>query len=70
MSAEGIKAGRAYIELGLKDRLSAGLKAAKERLGAWAQGLALLGTGVTGFGPLHARRGMAKVGQVADSVWQ
>jgi hypothetical protein len=49
MSTDGVKAGRAYVELSTKDKLSAGLKRAKERLAAWAKGLALIGGGITAF---------------------
>jgi hypothetical protein len=41
MSADGVKAGRAYVELSVKDRLTQGLTEAKERLTSWANGLAL-----------------------------
>lgn len=48
MSTDGIKAGRAYVELSLKDKVGQGLKRAKERLAAWGKGLALVGAGITG----------------------
>lgn len=41
MSADGVKAGKAYVELSVKDRLTQGLTEAKERLTSWANGLAL-----------------------------
>jgi hypothetical protein len=46
MSADGVKAGRAYVELSVKDRLTKGLAQAKERLAGWAKGLALTGTAI------------------------
>lgn len=49
MSADGVKAGRAYVELSVKDKIGQGLKRAKERLAAWGQGLAAVGTGVSAF---------------------
>lgn len=49
MSSDGVKAGRAYVELSVKDKISGGLKRAKERLAAWGEGLAAVGTGVSAF---------------------
>lgn len=46
MSTDGVKAGRAYVELSVKDRLTQGLTRAKERLAGWAKGLALTGTAI------------------------
>lgn len=71
MSAEGIEAGRAYVELGVKDRLSAWLEAAKERLANWARGLTLLGAKTTGLAtsvlapPVGGVRHFADVGKPA-----
>jgi hypothetical protein len=48
MSTDGVKAGRAYVELSVKDRLTRGLTAAKERLAGWAKGLALTGAALQG----------------------
>lgn len=48
MSTDGVKAGRAYVELSVKDRLTKGLARAKERLAGWAQGLALTGGAIQG----------------------
>jgi hypothetical protein len=48
MSTDGVKAGRAYVELSVKDRLSQGLTRAKERLAGWAKGLALTGAAIQG----------------------
>ena len=48
MSADGVKAGRAYVELSVKDRLSKGLTEAKERLAGWATGLSLAGAAIQG----------------------
>jgi hypothetical protein len=46
VSSSGIKAGRAYVELFLKDTLPKGLEAAQRRLAAWAKGLAVIGGGM------------------------
>lgn len=42
-TAQGIKAGRAYVELGMSDKLTAGLRAAQKRLKAFGTGVADLG---------------------------
>ncbi len=41
--AQGIRAGKAYVELGVSDRLTAGLKRAQKRLSAFGAGLRSLG---------------------------
>ena len=43
-SAQGIKAGRAYVELGVGDKLTAGLKRARARLAAFGAGVTSWGT--------------------------
>ena len=46
----GIRAGRAFVELGVSDKLSAGLKAAQKRLEAFGAGLRSIGTKMAGIG--------------------
>lgn len=43
-SARGIRAGRAYVELGVSDKLTAGLRNAQKRLKAFSAGVKTLGT--------------------------
>jgi hypothetical protein len=66
MSTDGVKAGRAYVELSIKDKIGQGLKRAKERLAAWAQGLAAIGTGITAFSGSILGGLMATVRQFAN----
>jgi hypothetical protein len=49
-SASGIRAGRAFIELGVSDLLTAGLKKAQAQLKAFGAGLKSVGTGMMGIG--------------------
>ncbi|MBL9030306.1 MAG: hypothetical protein JNM80_01185 [Phycisphaerae bacterium] len=46
----GIRAGRAFVELGVSDKLSAGLRRAQRRLEAFGQGLRSAGTRLAGLG--------------------
>lgn len=46
----GIRAGRAFVELGVSDKLSAGLRRAQKRLEAFGQGLRSAGTRLAGIG--------------------
>jgi len=46
----GIRAGRAFVELGVSDKLSAGLRRAQKRLEAFGQGLRSAGTRLAGLG--------------------
>ncbi len=59
----GIRAGRAFIELGVSDKLSAGLKAAQKKLEAFGEGLRSIGTKMAGIGvaAITALLGTAKV---------
>lgn len=67
MSVEGVKAGKAYVELSILDRTSKGLDVAKQKLASWAQGLAIAGGGMIGAaGAIFAPLGKA----VADFVAQ
>lgn len=49
-SSRGIKAGRAYVELGVSDRLTKGLRAAQRRLKAFGAGLRSVGTQFAALG--------------------
>jgi len=49
-NTQGIRAGRAYVELGVNDKISAGLRAAQRRLQAF--GAALAGAGVAILTPM------------------
>lgn len=51
MSAQGIRAGRAYVEMGTEDsRFVAGLKSAQKRLDSFAKNMAKIGAGVGAVG--------------------
>ena len=49
-NTKGIRAGRAFVELGVSDKLTAGLRRAQKRLSAFGSGLRSIGTRITGFG--------------------
>ncbi len=49
-AARGIRAGKAFVELGVSDRLTAGLRRAQKRLRAFGAGLRSVGTRITAFG--------------------
>jgi len=72
--AQGIRAGRAFVELGVSDRLTAGLKAAQRRLAAFGAGVRSIGTriaaiGTAGLAPLAASvRSFASAGDVLDKM--
>jgi hypothetical protein len=59
----GIRAGRAFVELGVSDKLSAGLKAAQKKLEAFGAGLRSIGTKMAGIGvaAITALLGTAKL---------
>ena len=44
--ASGVKAGQAYVELSLRDKMGAGLAAAKEQFNRFMIGLAAAGAGM------------------------
>lgn len=50
MSANAVRAGKAEVEIGVKDRMKAGLDAAQRRLQAFGKGLSIAGGVVGGFG--------------------
>jgi len=70
----GIRAGRAFVELGVSDKMSAGLKAAQRKLEAFGAGLRSIGTRMAGIGvaAITALLGTAKVfsntGDVLDKM--
>ncbi|MBX3384520.1 MAG: hypothetical protein KF864_13540 [Phycisphaeraceae bacterium] len=70
----GIRAGRAFVELGVSDKLSAGLRRAQKRLEAFGQGLRSAGTRLAGIGAaaVTALLGSVKVfsnmGDVLDKM--
>ncbi|HNO80609.1 MAG TPA: hypothetical protein PKN33_21385 [Phycisphaerae bacterium] len=49
-NAQGIRAGKAFVELGVSDKLTAGLRRAQKRLKAFGAGLRNIGTRLTAFG--------------------
>ena len=48
--SQGIRAGKAFVELGVSDKLTAGLRRAQKRLQAFGAGLRNIGTRITAFG--------------------
>ncbi len=70
-AAQGIRAGRAFIELGVSDKLTKGLRAAQKRLQAFGEGLRSIGTrlGAIGASALAALFGTAKTfADMGDSL--
>jgi len=70
-AAQGIRAGRAFIELGVSDKLTKGLRAAQKRLQAFGEGLRSIGTrlGAIGASALTALFGTAKTfADMGDSL--
>lgn len=80
-NAAGIRAGQAYVELGVKDGLAAGLRQAQARVKSFANsltqtGLALAGAGVAGgmaFAPVLQQfatfeYAMARVGAISNAT--
>ncbi|MBX3363944.1 MAG: phage tail tape measure protein [Phycisphaeraceae bacterium] len=72
--AKDIRAGRAFVELGVSDRLTAGLRAAQRRLQAFGAGVRSLGTriaaiGTAGLAPLAASvRSFASAGDTLEKM--
>ncbi|MBM4369837.1 MAG: hypothetical protein FJ102_26745, partial [Deltaproteobacteria bacterium] len=72
----GIRAGRAFVELGVSDKLSAGLRRAQKRLEAFGQGLRAVGVRMAGIGAaavgslLGAARHFATVGDDLEEMSQ
>ncbi len=49
-----IRAGKAYVELALQDKLTKGLRAAQQKLQAWGAGIRGIGTKIAGVGAVAA----------------
>lgn len=70
----GIRAGRAFVELGVSDKLSAGLKAAQKKLEAFGAGLRSIGTKMAGIGVaavtalLATAKAFSDTGDVLDKM--
>lgn len=73
-NTRGIRAGRAYVELGVSDRLTAGLRRAQRQLKAFGAGvrqvgLRLVAAGAAALGPLVASvRVFSKVGDELEKI--
>ncbi|MDP1660852.1 MAG: hypothetical protein Q8L55_02960, partial [Phycisphaerales bacterium] len=63
----GIRAGRAFVELGVSDKLSAGLKAAQKKLEAFGAGLRSIGTKMAGIGVAAVTALLGTVKAFSDS---
>ncbi|MCL4742283.1 MAG: hypothetical protein KJZ54_08775 [Phycisphaerales bacterium] len=74
--AKGIRAGRAFVELGVSDKLTAGLRAAQRRLQAFGAGVRSIGMriaaiGVAGLAPLAASvKAFSDTGDALDKMSQ
>ncbi len=74
--AKGIRAGRAFVELGVSDKLTAGLRAAQRRLQAFGAGVRSIGLriaaiGVAGLAPLAASvKAFSDTGDALDKMSQ
>lgn len=72
----GIRAGRAFVELGVSDKLSAGLRRAQKRLEAFGESLRAVGIRMAGIGAaavgslLGAARHFASVGDDLEEMSQ
>ncbi len=49
-SAGGVRAGRAFVEIGIKDSFTNGLKAAEKRLKSFGTGISVIGASMAGIG--------------------
>ena len=72
--AQGIRAGRAYVELGMSDKLTAGLRRAQARLRAFGAGVTAIGRqtfiagAAAGAALLGATRAFAKAGDTVEKM--
>ena len=70
----GIRAGRAFVELGVSDKLTAGLRRAQRRLAAFGESLRGIGLRIAGIGAaaitglLGAVRGFTGLGDTLDKM--
>ena len=53
-NTKGIRAGRAFVEVGVSDKLAAGLRRAQRRLKAFGAGVQQIGTRIAGLGVIAA----------------
>jgi hypothetical protein len=67
-NASGIRAGRAYVEMGASDKLSAALDAAKKKLQEFGASVQQVGTSIRDAGLKIAAFGAAAVGGAAAAV--
>jgi len=73
-NTQGIRAGRAFVELGVSDKLTKGLRAAQKRLQAFGAGVRSIGTQITAIAsaalaPLAAAvRTFSEAGDVLDKM--
>jgi len=65
--AQGIRAGRAYVELGVDDKIAKGLRAAQRRLKAFGEGLRAIGTRMFAIGAAVLTPMMGAAKAFADS---
>ncbi len=63
----GIRAGRAFVELGVSDKLSAGLRAAQKKLEAFGAGLRSVGMRMAGIGALAVTAMLGTARAFSDS---
>jgi hypothetical protein len=54
-NAKGIRAGKAFVELGVSDKLTAGLRRAQKRLHAFGAGLRNIGTRITAIAGINKK---------------
>lgn len=63
---KGIRAGRAFVELGVSDRLSAGLRRAERRLKAFGEGVRAIGARLAALGAVAVAPLAASIKQFAN----
>lgn len=63
MSRDAIKAGKAWVELSLRDKIDAGLARAQAKLKSWGMGLAMIGGAIDGVAAATLG-GLAKAAQI------
>ena len=63
----GIRAGKAFVELGVSDKLSSGLKAAQKKLEAFGEGLKSVGMKLAGLGGAAVTGLLGAVKHFADA---
>lgn len=68
MSSAPIKAGSAFVELTIRNKLNAGLKSASGQLKSFASGVQSIGAGLTGIGASVSGMGAAILGPLAGAA--